>query len=81
MDSRGALARSGDGPPEPARRTIDHLCLQLEPFDAVAIHAHLAASGVTPELPQNRYGAAGEGPSIYFSDPEGNMVELKGRGD
>ena len=25
-----------------------------------------------------RYGAQGEGPSIYLSDPEGNVVELKG---
>ncbi|WP_380875061.1 hypothetical protein [Sphingomonas sp. DBB INV C78] len=26
----------------------------------------------------SRYGAEGEGPSIYLSDPEGNMLELKG---
>jgi hypothetical protein len=25
-----------------------------------------------------RNGAEGEGPSIYISDPEGNVVELKG---
>ena len=25
-----------------------------------------------------RYGAEGEGPSIYIRDPEGNRVELKG---
>ena len=25
-----------------------------------------------------RYGAEGYGPSLYFSDPEGNLVELKG---
>jgi len=25
-----------------------------------------------------RYGAEGEGPSIYITDPEGNVVELKG---
>jgi extradiol dioxygenase family protein len=27
---------------------------------------------------ESRYGAEGEGPSIYLSDPEGNVVELKG---
>jgi catechol-2,3-dioxygenase len=27
---------------------------------------------------ESRYGAEGEGPSIYVSDPEGNVVELKG---
>ena len=69
---------NGDEAPEPAHRNIDHVCLQLEAFDAAAIHAHLAAAGVVPQPPQNRYGAAGEGPSIYFHDPEGNMVELKG---
>jgi catechol-2,3-dioxygenase len=26
----------------------------------------------------SRYGAEGEGPSIYVEDPEGNTVELKG---
>ncbi len=26
---------------------------------------------------QSRYGAEGEGPSIYVTDPEGNVVELK----
>jgi glyoxylase I family protein len=25
-----------------------------------------------------RYGAEGEGPSVYVFDPEGNVVELKG---
>jgi catechol 2,3-dioxygenase-like lactoylglutathione lyase family enzyme len=25
-----------------------------------------------------RYGAEGEGPSIYIEDPDGNTVELKG---
>lgn len=25
-----------------------------------------------------RYGAEGEGPSLYIGDPDGNVVELKG---
>jgi glyoxylase I family protein len=25
-----------------------------------------------------RYGAEGNGPSVYFNDPEGNQIELKG---
>ena len=28
--------------------------------------------------PASRFGAEGEGPSIYLEDPEGNMIELKG---
>ena len=27
---------------------------------------------------ESRYGAEGEGPSIYLTDPEGNAIELKG---
>jgi hypothetical protein len=27
---------------------------------------------------ETRFGAEGEGPSIYLDDPEGNVVELKG---
>ena len=26
----------------------------------------------------SRYGAEGQGPSLYVTDPEGNVVELKG---
>jgi catechol-2,3-dioxygenase len=44
----------------------------------VAIRAHLQAHGATVGPVQSRYGAEGEGPSIYVSDPEGNVVELKG---
>ena len=29
----------------------------------------------------SRYGADGQGPSMYLSDPEGNTVELKGPPD
>ena len=47
-------------------------------FDADAIHAHLARHGVQAGPVGQRYGAEGEGPSIYLEDPEGNTVELKG---
>ncbi|KVD81715.1 lactoylglutathione lyase [Burkholderia sp. ABCPW 14] len=59
-------------------RNMDHLCLRVEPFDAAALHAHLAAHGARPGDEARRYGADGYGPSIYLFDPEGNMVELKG---
>ena len=57
---------------------LDHLCLRVEPFDAAAIARHLAAHGFTCGEEKSRYGAEGRGPSVYFNDPEGNGVELKG---
>jgi glyoxylase I family protein len=57
---------------------LDHLCLRIEPFDAAAIGRHLAAHGVDCGGETSRYGAEGQGPSVYLTDPEGNGVELKG---
>jgi hypothetical protein len=34
--------------------------------------------GASPGNLAQRFGAEGEGPSIYVSDPDGNVVELKG---
>ncbi|MGA7490725.1 MAG: VOC family protein, partial [Xanthobacteraceae bacterium] len=57
---------------------LDHLCLRVEPFDAGAIARHLGAHGVACGEEASRYGAEGQGPSVYLHDPEGNGVELKG---
>ena len=62
-------------------RNMDHFCLRVEPFDEDAIVAHLAAHGVTPGQIARRFGAEGNGVSIYVTDPEGNVVELKGPSD
>ncbi|HET7360283.1 MAG TPA: VOC family protein, partial [Rhodanobacteraceae bacterium] len=59
-------------------RNMDHFCVRVEPWDEAAIVAHLRAHGVRLGDIDARYGAEGEGPSIYLFDPEGNMVELKG---
>ncbi|AJK48091.1 VOC family protein [Burkholderia plantarii] len=61
-----------------AGRNLDHLCLRIDPFDADALRAHLAAHAVETGDVAERYGADGYGPSLYLFDPEGNMVELKG---
>lgn len=74
----GKLGRQGGSAPGPEGRNLDHFCLRVEPFDAAAIGAHLAAHGALPGPLESRYGAEGEGPSVYLSDPEGNVVELKG---
>jgi catechol 2,3-dioxygenase-like lactoylglutathione lyase family enzyme len=74
----GKLGRAGGAAPGPEGRNLDHLCLRVEPFDGEAIVAFLRERGAAPGEIASRFGAEGEGPSIYVSDPEGNTVELKG---
>ena len=74
----GRLGRAGGAAPGREGRNLDHLCLRIEPFDEAAVRAHLARHGHAAGPAEPRYGAEGEGPSIYLSDPEGNGVELKG---
>jgi glyoxylase I family protein len=74
----GKLGRMGGAAPGREGRNVDHVCFRVEPFDLDAIRAHLAAHGVEAGPVESRFGAEGEGPSIYLSDPEGNMIELKG---
>lgn len=79
VDMAGKLGAAGGPPPGPGRN-VDHLAIKVEPFDPDAIRAHFTAHGIESEAPANRFGAEGDGPSIYLRDPEGNGVELKGRG-
>jgi glyoxylase I family protein len=57
---------------------MDHLCFRVEPFDLAGIRRALEPFGIAPGDVMQRYGAEGDGPSIYFNDPEGNQIELKG---
>ncbi len=61
------LARPGEN--------IDHFCLVVEPTDL----AEIAASGRFEVVsgPVRRYGARGDGMSLYVRDPDGNLVELR----
>lgn len=72
------LGRLGGAGPEREGRNMDHFALRIEPFDEADIRAHLAAHGIDAGELKKRYGATGEGPSIYITDPDGNTVELKG---
>lgn len=72
------LGKAGGRAPGAEGRNLDHFCLRLESFDERAIRAHLADHDVAAGATEIRYGAEGEGPSIYVADPEGNVVELKG---
>jgi catechol 2,3-dioxygenase-like lactoylglutathione lyase family enzyme len=75
------LGRAGGAPPGAGGRNLDHFCICVEPWDPDAIAAHLRAHGAEVGEVESRYGAEGEGPSIYVTDPEGNVVELKGPPD
>jgi catechol 2,3-dioxygenase-like lactoylglutathione lyase family enzyme len=59
---------------QPAGR-LDHFCVVVEPVDLDA----LAASGGFDVVdgPDRRYGARGDGTSLYIRDPDGNVVELR----
>jgi glyoxylase I family protein len=77
----GKLGRMGGAAPGKEARNMDHFCFRVEPFDEVKIRRHLEANDIETGPVDSRYGAEGEGPSIYIADPEGNVVELKGSPD
>ena len=74
----GVLGRAGGAAPGAEGRNVDHFCVRVEPFDEAAIRAELRAHGVDAGAVATRYGAEGDGPSLYIRDPDGNVVELKG---
>ena len=75
--NEGAWAR----PAIEGGRNVDHVCLAATGFEPGSLRAHLAANGVQIEEEGVRYGATGDGYSIYFNDPFGNQIELKSVAD
>jgi catechol 2,3-dioxygenase-like lactoylglutathione lyase family enzyme len=73
----GGDGAAGSGGADAAN--LDHFCLVIEPIDLGAI----AASGVVDVIdgPATRWGARGDGTSLYVRDPEGNVVELRYYGE
>jgi catechol 2,3-dioxygenase-like lactoylglutathione lyase family enzyme len=74
----GPLGKAGGAAPGSEGRNLDHFCLRIEPFDGDRIIEYLRTRGIEAGKVESRYGAEGDGPSIYVTDPEGNVVELKG---
>jgi len=62
-----AVERSGEN--------VNHLCLVVEPGDVDAIAADDRFDVI--DGPGRRWGARGDGYSIYVRDPDGNTVELR----
>ena len=54
---------------------LDHICIVVDPVDL----ASLAASGEfdVVEGPVRRFGARGDGTSLYVRDPDGLVVEIR----
>jgi glyoxylase I family protein len=74
----GQLGKKGGAAPGEQGRNMDHFCVRVEPFDVDAIVGHLEAHRARVGEIRPRFGAEGEGISIYVYDPENNLVELKG---
>ena len=57
------------------RGNVDHFCLVVEETDLAAVRD----SGVfdVVEGPVTRWGARGDGTSLYVRDPDGTVVELR----
>ena len=61
---------------DPVRPGNSDLCFEWKGPIADAV-AHLARCGVTIEAgPMQRFGAKGNGTSVYFRDPDGSLMEF-----
>src|SRR5215510_173599 len=58
----------------------DHFCLSIHCDDLKAVAKELREKAVALEGDVvQRFGAFGDGPSLYLRDPDGHMIELKPR--
>ena len=59
-------------------RNQDHYCMVIAPTDMDALKAEFEALGVGIQArPGKRWGAHGDGISLYIYDPDDNVVELR----
>jgi glyoxylase I family protein len=72
------LQDAAKAPPLPDGANMEHYCVQIEAYDPAELYAYLDAKGVKHGEVAMRFGADGQGPSVYIEDPDGNTVELKG---
>jgi catechol 2,3-dioxygenase-like lactoylglutathione lyase family enzyme len=57
---------------------LNHLCLAMENEDMQAVVEYLNGKGIDIETgPIKRWGARGSGTSVYFRDPDHNLVEIR----
>ena len=72
------LVPAGSAPHPAEARNLDHFAVRIITFDFPALVAHLKRHGIEAGEVRRRYGAEGYGSSLYITDPDGNVVELKG---
>ena len=79
LDANSDFGKQGGDLPDHEAPNMDHICLRLQPWDEITILEHLKSHSVSHGPIGTRYGAKGQGPSLYLKDPEGNSIELKGQ--
>jgi catechol 2,3-dioxygenase-like lactoylglutathione lyase family enzyme len=87
----GGGGRGGNAAPRPA--SINHVCMNMEKFNPDEVMKTLASYGITarenPQVPvgplksyislrmENRGGAPAGTPELYFTDPDGLLIQLQ----
>jgi len=67
-----------NAPASPGRQNLNHFCFAVSKQSWQELLQRLQAGSVTiAEGPVARWGAHGTGTSIYFRDPEGNLIEAR----
>jgi catechol 2,3-dioxygenase-like lactoylglutathione lyase family enzyme len=61
----------------PGESLYDHFCIAIAADSVDEVLALLDVRGIPHGDPAQRYGATGDGTSIYATDPDGRIVELK----
>lgn len=65
-----------------AASAMNHFCLSMDKTDWETLRLRLNDAGIAVEEgPDPRWGAHGTGTSIYFRDPESNLIEARYYGD
>ena len=71
------LVKAADRAPEDALN-LAHFCLVTDAEDLGAVQRELEAAGIVIERgPGMRSGARGNALSLYFRDPDNNLIELR----
>ena len=71
---------SPDQPPigKDGIKNQDHFCMVIEPQDMEALKSQCMSLGIEVQQgPGTRWGAHGNGTSLYIYDPDDNVVELR----